>query len=140
MAWTTPILVEICISTEINGYIPSRWIRATGVLISAFEIVCSPERSHSADVRVSVALKWAGGACEGTAQAKKVFRHSQRRRCLPAAAPGNPLRICSSDWTTPRQRQKSLLKPTRFRARLLRLKPALNRISPPTAGPQRHNR
>ena len=24
MAWTTPVLVEICIGLEINGYLPAR--------------------------------------------------------------------------------------------------------------------
>jgi len=30
MAWTTPILVEICIGLEINGYLPAEfWSRCT---------------------------------------------------------------------------------------------------------------
>jgi coenzyme PQQ precursor peptide PqqA len=29
MAWTTPILVEICIGLEINGYLPAEFWSAT---------------------------------------------------------------------------------------------------------------
>ena len=32
MAWTTPVLVEICIGLEINGYMPSRRLRAARIL------------------------------------------------------------------------------------------------------------
>ncbi len=29
MAWTTPVLVEICIGLEINGYLPAEFFPST---------------------------------------------------------------------------------------------------------------
>ena len=28
MTWTTPVLVEICVGLEINGYLPAGWTLA----------------------------------------------------------------------------------------------------------------
>jgi coenzyme PQQ precursor peptide PqqA len=39
MTWTTPVLIEICVGLEINGYLPGGWLRAARNLIPILRLV-----------------------------------------------------------------------------------------------------
>jgi len=84
MTWTTPILVEICVGLEINGYLPAEfwsgpsasilygqlpWVRRRGVL-------------SQSDMR----LAWAGCARSATAEAGKPCHHRRRQKLSNASS------------------------------------------------------